>query len=101
MKQRILTKSEIDAILASRFGLTADVQVIHPKGEGRTLYQLEHIPLNRRMTIGGLERLCRRIANELDAELYGTVNIDLVSLGEQRMFDLMLEVEHEPKADHT
>jgi len=35
--------SEISAILRSRFDLTADVQVIPVKGDGRTLYQLEHI----------------------------------------------------------
>ena len=73
--------SEISAILRSRFDLTADVQVIPVKGERRTLYQLEHIPLSRRMTLAGLERLCRRIAKALDAELYGTVNVDFGSLG--------------------
>ena len=35
--------SEISAILRSRFDLTADVQVIPVKGEGRTLYHLELI----------------------------------------------------------
>jgi hypothetical protein len=33
------------------------------------------------MTMLGLERLCRRIAKALDAELYGTVNVDFGSLG--------------------
>lgn len=69
----------------------AFVQVIHPKGESRTLYSLEHIPLNRRMTMAGLERLCRRIAKALDAELYGTVYIDFASLGDFQTFDLLLE----------
>ena len=59
------------------------------------LYQLEHIPFNRRMTMAGLERLCRRIAKALDAELYGTVNIDFASLGDFQTFDLLLEVLHE------
>lgn len=79
-------------ILHARFDLTADVQVIHPKGENRTLYQLEHISFSRRMTMAGLERLCRRIAKALDAELYGTVNIDFISAGSFQTFDLLLEV---------
>lgn len=86
-----MIKHEIFAVLESQFGLSADVQVIHGKGENRTLYQLEHIPLNRCMTMAGLERLCRRIAKALDAELYGTVNIDFVSLGGSQSFDLLLE----------
>lgn len=91
MNPHPITVSEISDILQSRFGLTAEVQVIHPKGENRTLYSLEHIPLNRRMTMAGLERLCRRIAKSLDAELYGTVNIDFASLGDFQTFDLLLE----------
>ena len=89
-----MNKHEISAILQNRFGLSADVQVICPKGENRTLYQLEHISFNRRMTMAGLERLCRRIAKALDAELYGTVNIDFASLGDFQTFDLLLEVLH-------
>ena len=87
-----MNKQEISAVLKSQFGLTADVQVIHVSGEQRLLYQLEHIPLHRRMTMAGLERLCRRIAKALDAELYGTVNIDFVSTGEGVTFDMMAEM---------
>ena len=86
-----MTKREISAVLKSQFELKADVQVIHVSGENRMLYQLEHIPFNRRMTMAGLERLCRRIAKALDAELYGTVNIDFASLGDFQTFDLLLE----------
>ena len=86
-----MNKQEISAGLKSQFELKADVQVICPKGENRTLYQLEHISFNRRMTMAGLERLCRRIAKALDAELYGTVNIDFASLGDFQTFDLLLE----------
>ena len=91
MKGNIKTSSEISDLLQSRFGLTASVQVIHPKGENRTLYELEHITLHKRMTIAGFERLCRRIAKALDAELYGTVNIDFASMGDFQTFDLLLE----------
>ena len=94
MKGNIKTSSEICDLLQSRLGLTASVQVIHPKGENRTLYELEHIPLHRRMTIAGLERLCRRIAKALDAELCGTVNIDFASLSDCHTFDMLLEVRH-------
>ena len=87
--------TEILDILQSRFGLTAAIQIIHPQCEKRTLYQLEHIPLNRKMTIVGLERLCHRIAKSLNAELYGTINIDFVSLGDFQTFDLLLEVLHD------
>ena len=86
-----MNKREISAVLKSQFELEADVQVIHVSGENRMLYQLEHIPFNRRMTMAGLERLCRRIAKALDAELYGTVNIDFASLGDFQTFDLLLE----------
>ena len=86
-----MNKREISAVLKSQFELKADVQVIHVSGENRMLYQLEHIPFNRRMTMAGLERLCRRIAKALDAELYGTVNIDFASLGDFQTFDLLLE----------
>ncbi len=95
MKGNIKTSSEISDILQSRFGLTASVQVIHPKGENRTLYELEHIPFNRRMTMAGLERLCQRIAKALDADICGTVNIDFASLGDFQTFDMLLEVLHE------
>lgn len=91
MKGNIKTSSEISDLLQSRFGLTASVQVIHSNGENRTLYELEHIPLHRRTTMAGLERLCRRIAKALNAELYGTVNIDFASLGDFQTFDLLLE----------
>ena len=89
---RINTANEISAILRSRLDLIADVQVIPVTGERRTLYQLEHIPFSRRMTLAGLERLCRRIAKALDAELYGTINVDFGSLGDSPSFDLLLEV---------
>ncbi len=89
-----MNKQEISDFLKSQFELKADVQVIHVSGENRMLYQLEHIPFNRRMTMAGLERLCRRIARALDAELCGTVNIDFVSLGEPPTFDMLLEVLH-------
>ena len=93
-----MNKREISAVLKSQFDLTADVQVIPVKGENRTLYQLEHIPLSRRMTMAGLERLCRRIAKALDAELYGTANVDFGSLGDSPSFDLLVEVLHEREA---
>ena len=86
-----MNKREISAVLKSHFNLTAHVQVIPVRGENRTLYQLEHIPLSRRMTMAGLERLCRRIAKALDAEPYGTVNLDLVSLGDNHTFSMLLE----------
>ena len=86
------TESEIADILQSRFGLTADIQVVKVKGEGRTLYLLEHIPAGRRTTVAGLERLCRRICKALDADPYGTVNLDVVSMGESPTFDMMAEV---------
>lgn len=92
MNTCIKTAAEISTILQSSLGLAAEVQVICPKGENRTLYQLEHISFNRRMTLAGLERLCRRIAKALDAELYGTVNVDFVSLGDSPSFDLLVEV---------
>ena len=88
-----MNKREISAVLKSQFDLTADVQVIPVKGENRMLYQLEHFPLSRRMTMAGLERLCRRIAKALDAELHGTVNLEFVSLGNFQTFDLLLEVD--------
>ncbi len=90
-----MNNHEISAALQERFSLSAHVQVIRPKGENRTLYELEHIPFNRRMTMAGLERLCRRIAKALDAELCGMVNIDFVSLGDVPTFDLLLEVINE------
>ena len=89
-----MNKREISAVLKSQFELKADVQVIHVSGENRMLYQLEHIPFNRRMTMAGLERLCRRIAKALDAELCGTVNIDFVSMGDCHTFDMLVEVRH-------
>lgn len=52
MKRTIKTKAKIATILKTHFGLTADVQVIPVKGERRTLYQLEHIPLHRRISKG-------------------------------------------------
>ena len=85
------TVSEIESILRSRFDLTADVQVIHPKGETRALYLLENIPLNRRMTAAGLERLCRRIAKALDANLYDSVNLEFDDAG--ATFEMMAEIE--------
>lgn len=95
MTNQIKTRKEIEDILVEKFGLEATVQVIHPKGEPRTLYQLEGISFNRRMTIGGLERLCRKIAKALDANIDGTVNIDFVSFGDNHTFDIMLEVLHD------
>ena len=52
MKSLFQTASEISAILRTRLDLTADVQVIPVKGERRTLYQLEHILLHRRISKG-------------------------------------------------
>ena len=91
MKPRPKTKREIADILQARFGLTADVQVIRVKEEGRTLYLLERIPIGRRTTVAGIVRLCRRICKALDADLYGTVNIDFVSPGDTPTFDMMAE----------
>ena len=91
MRRNPKTQQQIEEILRDQLGLEARVQVIHPKGESRTLYQLEAIPFNPRMSIGGLERLCRRIAKALDADLCGSVNIDFVSLGEPHSFDMLLE----------
>lgn len=85
------TATEIESVLQSRFGLTAEVQVIHPKGENRSLYLLENVPLNRRMTVAELERLCRRICAALDAELYGSVNLEFGDAG--TTFEMMAEVE--------
>ena len=97
MNSNIKTPSEIAAILLTRFDLTADVQVIPVKGENRTLYQLEHIPFGRRMTMAGLERLCRRIAKTLGAELYGTVNIDFADSGDAGTFAMMAEAQPDIK----
>ena len=91
MNHRIKTASEIESVLQSRFGLSAEVQVIRPKGENRTLYLLENVPLNWRMTVAGLERLCRRIAKALDASLYGSVNMEFGDAG--TTFEMMAEVE--------
>ena len=55
MKSLLKTPSEISTILRSPFDLTTDVQVIPVKGENRSLYLLEHIPFNRRITMAGLE----------------------------------------------
>lgn len=96
MNPILKTPSEISAILRSRFNLTADVQVIPVKGENRTLYHLEHIPFGRRMTMAGLERLCRRIAKALDAELYGSVNLEFVAIGDAGTFAMMAEAEPYP-----
>ena len=100
MKSLLKTPSEISDLLRSRFDLTADVQVIPVKGENRTLYQLEHIPFGRRMTIAGLERLCRRIAKALDAELYGTVNVEFGTDDDTGTFAMMAEVEDAAKKNH-
>lgn len=43
------------------------------------------------MTMAGLERLCRRIAKALGAELCRTVNIDFVSLGGDTTFEMLAE----------
>ena len=90
MNPRLKTIPEIESILKSRFGLKAEVQVIRPKGENRTLYLLENVPLNRRMTVAGLDRLCRRIAKALDANLYGSVNLEFGDTG--TTFEMMAEV---------
>ena len=99
MKSLLKTVSEISAILRSRFDLTADVQVIPVKGENRTLYQLERIPFGRRMTMAGLERLCRRIGGALGAELYGMVNLDFADSGDAGTFAMMAEVEGTTKVE--
>ena len=90
--KEIKTKREIEELLQSRFGIKADIQVVKVKGEGRTLYLLEHVPAGRRTTVAGLERLCRRICKALDADPYGTVNLDVVSMGESPTFDMMAEI---------
>ena len=92
--KRIQATEEIDAILKTRFGIEADVQVVHPNGENRILYEIEHIPFSQRMTLAGLERLCRRIAKALSAEICGCVNVDFDSLCTGHTFDLLLEVLH-------
>ena len=43
--------------------------------------------------MAGLECLCRRIAKALDAELYGTVNLDFADSGDVGTFAMMAEVE--------
>ena len=91
MNTCIKTAAEISTILQSSLGLAAEVQVIHPNSENRTLYQLEHISFNRRMTMAGLERLCRRIAKALDANLYGSVNLEFGYAG--TTVAMMAEVE--------
>ena len=92
MKQSVKSSSEIEEILKSQFGIEPYVQVIPMKGEKRTLYQLERIPFTSRMTLGGMERFCQKIAKALNAELYGTVNMDFTSLCGSNTFDLLLEV---------
>lgn len=91
MNPYLKTVSEIKSILQSRFCLTAEVQVIRPTGENRTQYLLENVPLNRRMTVAGLERLCLRITNALDANLYDSVNLEFGDSG--TTFEMMAEVE--------
>lgn len=44
------------------------------------------------MTMTGLERLCRRIARSLGAELEGSVNIDFVSCNSEPSFTMLAEV---------
>jgi hypothetical protein len=90
--KEIETKREIEELLQSRFGIKADVQVVPGKGEGRTLYVLEHVPVARRTTVAGLERLCRRICKALDADLYGSVNLEFVSIYDAGTFEMVVEV---------
>lgn len=85
------TKEDVEEGLRERFGIEAHAQVIEAPGEGRTLVQLEGIPARRRTTVGGLERLARRIAKALGAELYGTVNLDCVSEGGVATFSMLAE----------
>lgn len=79
-------------MLEEKFGIRAHVQVVPVKGEGRTLYLIENAPVGRRTTLAGLERLCHRIAKALNAELYGTVNLDFVSTGSAPNFEMIAEV---------
>ena len=89
--KNIKTKREIEELLQARFGTKADIQIVSVKGEGRTLYILEHVPVGRRTTVAGLERLCRRICKALDADLYGTVNLDFASIGDAGTFEIAAE----------
>ncbi len=90
----IKSQQEILDTLKMRFGITdCGVQVIlPPKDEHRVLYMIDHIKFHGAMTLDGLYDLCSEIAVALDAELYGTVTIDFVSIGEPKTFDMVAEV---------
>ena len=90
----IKSQQDILDTLKMRFGITGcGVQVIlPPKDEHRVLYMIDHIKFHGAMTLEGLHELCNEIAGALDAELYGTVTIDFVSIGEPKTFDMVAEV---------
>ncbi len=91
MNQQHLSPEEISTILQTRFGIKPTVQVYHDKGTGRILYGIEHIPADRKISIGGLKRYCTKICHALDADLDGTVNIEFISLGDVLTFDIIAE----------
>ena len=92
MRNNVLAKRQIENLLKENLSVNALVQVVPVKGERRTIYQLEGIPLGRNTTIAGLDRLARRIARLLGAELCGLVNVDFVSIGGKTTFDMIAEV---------
>lgn len=90
-KRHSKTAREILGILASDFDLGQPAVQVLPSQENRTLYLVEHATVPRKLTMAGLERLCRKIAAALGAELYGSVNVDFTSLGTSGTFDMMVE----------
>ncbi len=91
MNQQYLSKEEIAAILQIRFGIEPTIQVYHDSETGRILYGIEHIPADRKMSIGGLKRYCNKICHALNANLDGMVNIEFISLNDEWTFDIIAE----------
>lgn len=91
MNKKCLSEKEISTILQTAFGIKPIIQVYKDKGTGRILYSIEHIPANRKMSIGGLKHYCHKICHALDADLDGTVNIEFVSIGDVWTFDILAE----------
>ena len=93
MAGKIKSEAEIRGILGQEFGMDGcGVQVVPKTGRsGGDLYLIEHIAVGRRITLAGVERMVRRISRALDAEPYGTVNVDFFSLGGGTTFDMLAE----------
>lgn len=62
------------------------------KGEARTLYVIENIPIDRRTTVAGVENLCRRICKALGAERCGSVNFEFGTQGGTPAFAMAAEI---------